>query len=86
MIFIGFGKWRKKPTKEAIAQINKIWEEEKGIKIIDQYWLFGRYDVVTIAEAKDEKTFMKAALRIGEFLSTETLVAVPREEAIKLVE
>jgi uncharacterized protein with GYD domain len=65
IFFIGFGKWRKKPTKEMIAQINKILEQwvKWGIKITGQYWLFGRYDVVTIAEAKDEKTFMKAALK-----------------------
>jgi len=29
---------------------------------------------------------MKTLLRFGDLLSTETLVAVPREEAIKLLE
>jgi uncharacterized protein with GYD domain len=46
----------------------------------------GRYDGVLITEVKDEKAAMKALLRSGDLFSTETLVAVPREEAIKLVE
>jgi uncharacterized protein with GYD domain len=88
MIFITFGKWRKKPTKEMVAQATKFFElmVKEGIKILGQYWLLGRYDVVTIAEAKDEKTYMKAGLRWGDLLSTETVVALTREEAIKLVE
>jgi uncharacterized protein with GYD domain len=88
MIFISLGKWRKKPTKETVAQVSKIFEQwvKQDIKILGQYWLFGRYDVVTIVEAKDEKTMMKASIRMGDLFSTETLLAVPREEAIKLVE
>ena len=46
----------------------------------------GRYDTLVIAEAPDEKTFMKAMLSIGDMVATETMVAVKREEAIKLVE
>jgi len=88
VIFITFGKWRKKPTKEMVAQANKLFEQmvKEGVKIIGQYWLLGRYDVVSIIEGKDEKTAMRALLRWGDVLSTETLVAVTREEAIKLVE
>jgi len=88
MIFITFGKWRKKPTKEMVAQATKLFEQmvKEGIKIHGQYWLLGRYDVVTILDAKDEKTLMKAGLRWGDLFSTETLLALPREEAIKLVE
>jgi hypothetical protein len=37
-------------------------------------------------EAKDEKTVMKSLIRFGDVQSTETLVAVSREDAIKLVE
>jgi uncharacterized protein with GYD domain len=88
MIFITFGKWRKKPTKEAIAQTSKLFEQivKEGNKIIGIYWTLGRYDAVLIGEAKDEKACMRAAVRWGDMMSTETLVAVPREEAIKLVE
>jgi len=88
MIFITLVRWRKKPTKEMEAQGCKIFEQsfKEGSKILGIFWTLGRYDGVLIAEAKDEKAFMKAAIRMGDMLSTETLVAVPREEAIKLLE
>lgn len=88
MIFIVYGKYRKKPTKEMQTQVQKIFEQmaKEGIKFIGQYWTLGRYDITSIAEAKDEKTFMKAMLRFGDLMSSETAIAVPREEAIKLLE
>jgi uncharacterized protein with GYD domain len=58
---------------------------KEGIKFVRQYWTLGRYDFIAVAEAKDEKTIMKALIRWGDMLSSETLIAVPREEAIKLV-
>ena len=81
-------KWRRKPTKEMVAQLGKLHEQEvkEGVKFIGRYWTLGRYDSVRITEAPDEKTAMKALLRFGDPVSTETLVAVPREEAIKLIE
>ncbi len=36
-------------------------------------------------EAPDEKAAMKANIMVSDIVSTETMVAVPREEAIKLV-
>jgi len=88
MIFISLVKLRKKPTKEIVAEINKLREREakEGVKFLSTYWTLGRYDSVVIFEAPDEKTAMKVAIRVGDTASTETLVAVPREEAIKLVE
>jgi uncharacterized protein with GYD domain len=71
-----------------IAQATKLFNQmvKEGSKIIGQYWTLGRYDAIVIIEGKDEKTAMKSLLRWGELLSTETLVAIPREQAIKLVE
>lgn len=71
-----------------IAQATKLFEQmaKEGNKILGQYWTLGRYDAITIIEGKDEKTAMKWLLKWGDMLSTETLVAVPREEAIKLLE
>ena len=88
MIFIIYGKYRKKPTKELNAQVLKLFEQmaKEGIKFIAQYWTLGRYDVTAIAEAKDEKTFMKAMIRFGDLISSETAIAVPREEAAKLLD
>ncbi len=88
MIFIVYGKYKKKPTKELNAQVLKLFEQmaKEGIKFTAQYWTLGRYDITSIAEAKDEKTLMKALLRFSDILSTETAIAVPREEAVKLIE
>ncbi len=88
MLYIVYGKFRKKPTKEMLAQIAKLLDDmtKDGIKIVVQYWTLGRYDILTTLEANDEKTYMKHIIKFGDFLSLETLVAVPRPEAIKLVE
>ena len=88
MIFITLARFKKKPTKESVAQSNKLFEQmaKEGVKVLSIYWTLGKYDSVTTIEAKDEKAAMKALLRWGDTLSTETLVVVPREEAIKLVE
>ena len=88
MIFVTLVKLRKKPTKELVAQATKALGQmtKEGIKFIGQYYTLGRYDIIFLAEAKDEKTVMKHMMQLGDIASTETLVAVPREEAIKLVE
>jgi uncharacterized protein with GYD domain len=88
MIFITLARWKKKPTKESIAQSAKLFDklEQEGAKILGMYWTLGRYDAVVITEGKDEKTAMKSVVRWGDLLSTETLVAVRTEEARKLIE
>lgn len=88
MIFITLARFRRKPTKESLAQSTKLLEQlvKEGTKILGVYWTLGRYDAVLIAEGKDEKTAMRALIRWGDLLSTETLVAITREEALKLVE
>jgi uncharacterized protein with GYD domain len=88
MIFISLNKFRKKPTKEAIAESSKLMKlaEKDGVKFLNIYWTLGRYDSVAICEAKDVKANMKALLRWGDILSSETLAALPREDAIKLIE
>jgi len=91
LIFINLGKMRKKPTKEMTAQATKTFEElkkgtfTKGIKVLSWYWTLGRYDTVVVFEAANEKEALKFSLDVAEFVATETLVAIPREEAIKLV-
>jgi uncharacterized protein with GYD domain len=47
--------------------------------------LWGRYDSVTIIEAPSEKEAMKALLLFQDVVKTETLVAVPRKEALELI-
>jgi len=77
-----------KPTKEVIAKANKIAERmsKEGIKLISHYWTLGRYDDVVTFEAPDEKAAMKLAFIISDFVKSETLVAIPRSEGIKLLD
>jgi uncharacterized protein with GYD domain len=88
MIFIVQGRWKKKPTKELLNETSRLFEQmaKEGTKFLAQYWTLGKYDIISVVEGKDEKTIMKTLIRFGDMLSTQTLIAVPREEAIKLVE
>jgi uncharacterized protein with GYD domain len=78
---------RKKPGKELAEQATKVMDELKnmGMKIIGWYWTLGRYDTAVIFEAANEKEALKTSLAVADFVATETLVAIPREEAIKLL-
>lgn len=87
MLFICLVKNRVKQTKELIAKADKLTKKmPKGVKILSHYWTLGRYDDVVLVEAPDEKAIMKALLTIEDLAATETLVAIPRDEAIKLLE
>lgn len=88
MIFITLWTFRQKATKDMLAESVKLSEllPKEGIEIKGNYWTLGKCDLVTIAEAKDEKAYMKALLRFGDIFSTESLVALSREDAIKLVQ
>jgi uncharacterized protein with GYD domain len=88
LIFISFGKLRKRPTKEFAIESQKLMEKasKEGVKFLSFYFTLGRYDTVVIAEAPNEKTYMKHVMRIGDIASTETVVAIHREEVIELVE
>jgi uncharacterized protein with GYD domain len=88
LIFITLCKFKRKPTKESIVESSKLFEKaaKEGGKILGMYWTLGRYDSIVITEEKDEKAAMKSSIRWGDMLSTETLVALPREEAVKLLE
>ena len=87
MIFVNLGKMRNKPDKKTAGDATKIIEDfkKKGIHVLNWYWTLGRYDTVFIFEAKSEKEALKVSLDIAEFVSTETLIAIPRQEAIQLL-
>ena len=86
MIFITLLKWKQAPKKGMIEQSTKRLEElaKQGIKL-NVYWTLGRYDAVTIIEAPTERDAMKTLLIFQDIVATETMVAVPRAEAIKLL-
>ena len=86
MIFITLTKWKTAPPKETVENFTKTLKEleKKGIKM-RVYWTLGRYNGVTITEAENEKDVMKVLLPFAGLIDTETMVAIPREEAIKLL-
>ena len=87
MIFVSLGKLRKKPEKALAGEATERVEEfkKRGIKILNWYWTLGRFDTVVVFEAANEKEAMKFAMNVAEFVSTETLVAIPRQEAINML-
>jgi len=87
LIFISLIKTKEKPTKETIDQANKMIDDLKNrnVKLLSHYWTLGRYDAVIIFEAPTEKDAMKLAIEVSEGSTIETMVAIPREEAVKLL-
>ena len=86
MIFIVLIKWKQAPQKDIIDNATKTLQElEKQGTKLRVYWTMGRYDAVTIMEAPNEKEATKALLRFQGIIETETMLAIPREEAIKLL-
>lgn len=83
MTTITLVKFRRRPTKEEIEAAPKAIEAAGG-KIVSSYWTLGRYDAIVTVESPDERGAMKALSKLMDVASTETLVAIPRAEAIKL--
>jgi uncharacterized protein with GYD domain len=87
LIFVSLGKMRKKPDKPLTADATERMEvfKQKGIKILNWYWTLGRYDVVVVFEAPNEKEALKFNLGFADIVATETMVAIPRQEVIQLL-
>ena len=87
MIFVGLAKFRKTPEKKEAGDTAKMIAEwkDKGINMLSWYWTLGRYDAVVVFKAASEKEAMKMSIGISDWVTTETLVAIPREEAAKLL-
>ncbi len=86
MRFIALVNFKKKP-KDFVPENLKMIEAEskKGIKWVSIDWTLGRYDAVGIFEAPNEKEALQMAVRRADFLDIETMIAIPAEEARKLI-
>jgi uncharacterized protein with GYD domain len=82
MLFIALAKFKKKLSKEIIAEnLLDIENDMKGqVRYLGIYWTLGRYDTVVLFEAPNEKVAMNMALKRADRMDIETLVAVPAEE------
>jgi len=87
LFFIRLVKFRRKPTEETVKAMDKAIKEPKikGAKVHSVHWTLGRYDVVIYSEAPNEKAALASVFQFGDIASIETLVAIPREEALKTV-
>lgn len=87
MLFVILVRFSRKPTPADNAQtdLNFAEQEKMGIRNLGVYSTFGRYDSVRIVEAPDEKTMLKALMKAPEWVHTETLLAMKREDVAKLV-
>jgi uncharacterized protein with GYD domain len=56
-----------------------------GVKIHNVFYTLGRYDIAIIYEAPSEKEALIAGTTFIDKAATETLVAIPLEEARKLL-
>jgi len=83
MQFITLIKFRRRPTKDEVENTPKR-VEAAGVKVSAAYWCLGRFDAVVISEAPNAETVMKAFSNMMDSASSETLVAIPRAEAIRV--
>ncbi len=70
---------------DEVTKLTVDMAKKEGIKILSFYWTLGRYDTVVTMDAPSAEAAMKMNLMVSDFVSTQTMVAIPREEAIKLV-
>ncbi len=86
MLFIALIKFKKK-ARDVVEIGKKVMQNlPEGVKIISTYWTLGEYDAVWIYKAPNEKVAVKLGIEAGEAMQTQTLVAIPRDEAMKLLE
>lgn len=79
-----------KNVKDTIkrAEALKSAVEKAGGKFIAEYYTFGRYDIVTIVEVPSDEKMMSIMLATGSLgnVSSETLKAIPMQEAQPIIE
>ncbi len=80
-------KFRHRPTKQDLEKSTAYFAElaQKGTKVHQFLWTLGRYDAVLVTEGKDEMTAMENLINFPFEVATETMIGVPREEAVKMV-
>jgi uncharacterized protein with GYD domain len=70
---------------DMLVEARKVFEKN-GCKILSAYSTLGRYDLVAVIEAPDEKTIMKVSTLVakGGNFRAETLPAVSLDEFVKM--
>jgi len=85
LLFVTLTKFKKRA--ESVAEFgNELLKNlPDGVRIREIIWTLGQYDSVMIIEAPSEKEIFDMFLHHGglEFIETQTLVGMKREEALK---
>jgi len=85
MFFVVLAKIRGEITPEFQEATQKAMKSPPpGLKIHNVFWTLGQYDFVIIYEAPNEKAAVMMGASWAKFCETQTLVAVPQEEAQKM--
>ena len=71
---------------ERIKEVNEELEK-MGLKVLEQYAVFGEYDFVNIVEADDNATVMKAMVELSSrgTIRTVTMPAIHVDEFIEIL-
>ena len=72
---------------ERIKEVNEELEEI-GVKVLEQFFVLGRFDFLNIVEAKDEKAISNTVVELMSrgTIKTETFTAIPIDEFIASLE
>jgi len=85
VLFVSLVRLRGKIDEELAERANRfLANPPPGVKIHNVLYTLGRYDIVIFYEAPSEKDALSISMMFSDKESIETLVAIPREEAIKL--
>jgi uncharacterized protein with GYD domain len=84
--FTAQGRKSVRDTVKRAAEVRKR-NEERGFKILGQYWTMGTYDLVAVVDAPSDEAVMAGMLGIAEAgnVSSETLHAFTEEEMEKIL-
>ncbi len=85
MIFVTLIKFKKKASEVVEFGKKMMKDLPAGVKIIGTYWMLGRFDALWIYEGSSEKDAVKMWANARDVVKTETMVALTREEALKLL-
>lgn len=86
MWFITLIKMKKAPNPQEAEVMNKMMmdaAQKMGIKVHQGFMTLGAYDAVWISEAPDISGPMRMSMMGADSASSETLVAVSYEDAMK---
>ena len=77
----------KKKTSDVVEAGKEIMQNlPSGIKMVGTYWTLGKFDAVWIYEAPSEKEAIKLGVMASEVMRFQTMTAVSRDEAMKLLD